>query len=226
MSGDDDDKPTVILDLNAIKKQKQKQEEDLANIVHELEFAVGPEEASEMTVTKTVTESKAAIVVETLKEIKPEFETDNLDSEAFAEQFLETRAKEPAPVELKKSRVILFDYNSDFFQKSLPQFPKGHDYRIAKTLPELNKFLSSKDQQIVVFNYDVNPKAVNQLTAQIKKKFPLTKTMIIAKSISPEKAKAHAQTSSGANGYYKLPLEAAKLDKELKNIQGLVKKVA
>lgn len=224
MSGDDDDKPTVILDLNAIKKQKLAQEEELANIVHELEFAVGTEDevkdVKEATMTKS---SPIATKANNVVEIEPKFEADNLDSETFAAQFLETRAKIPEP-EVKQTRVILFDFNSDFFAKSKEQFPKGYDYHIATDLPQLNKHLTSKTLQIVVFNYDVNPKAVNQLTAQIKKKFPLTKTMIIAKSISPEKAKLHAATASGANGYYKLPLDASKVESELKKIQGLLKK--
>lgn len=201
MSGDDEDKPTVVLDLNALKKQKLKQEEDLANLVQELEFSVGPEDKKQ---EKT------------------------LDSEEYAEQFLSNRPQEtsaPKAVVKKTFRVILFDFQSDFFQKALPQFPKGFDYQIAKSLQELNKFLGSKVFQIVVFNYDVNPKAVNQLTAQIKQKFPATKTVIMAKNISPEKAKMHARTPSGANGYYQYPLDAKKIQTELLKIQQSVKKV-
>lgn len=201
MSGDDEDKPTVVLDLNALKKQKLKQEEDLANLVQELEFSVGPEDKKQ---EKT------------------------LDSEEYAEQFLSNRPQEtsaPKTVEKKTFRVVLFDFQSDFFQKALSQFPKGFDYQVAKNLQELNKFLGSKVFQIVVFNYDVNPKAVNQLTAQIKQKFPATKTVIMAKNISPEKAKMHARTPSGANGYYQYPLDAKKIQSEFVKIQQSVKKV-
>ena len=98
-------------------------------------------------------------------------------------------------------------------------------YQIAKDLKTLNKFLSSKEFQIVVFNYDVNPKAVNQLSAQIKQKFPATKTMIMARAISPEKAKLHAKTPSGATGYYQFPLDPQKVDLELQKIHDKVKKV-
>ena len=80
--------------------------------------------------------------------------------------------------------------------------------------------------QIVIFNYDGNPKAVNQLCAQIKAKKPATKTMIMAKAISPEKAVAHSKTASGATGYYQYPLDAAKIEKEFKKIESLVKKVS
>ena len=187
---DEDDKPTVVLDLNALKKQKIKQEEDLANIGNELEFNVDLEKKS-----KPAPEIKSKITV--------------------------------TPVVKKPSTftVVLFDFQSDFFQSSLEQFPKGFNYQIAKDLPGLNKFLATKEFQIVVFNYDVNPKAVNQLTAQIKSKFPATKTMIMAKAISPEKAKVHAATPSGATGYCQLPLDAAKIETEFQKIQSTVKKV-
>ncbi len=198
MSGaDEDDKPTVVLDLNALKKQKLKQEEDLANIASELEFNIPPEGEAGAELSEELPPAKSP---GTNSKITPT-----------------TEANIP---------VILFDFGSDFFQKSQAQFPKGFAYKVIKTLPELNQCLKYKGFQIVVFNYDANPKAVNQLCAQIKAKMPVTKTMIMAKAISPEKAKAHAKTASGASGYYQYPLEAAKIQKEFQKIQQLVKKVS
>ena len=182
---EEDDKPTVVLDLNALKKQKLKQEEDLANIASELEFNVGDGKAA-------AAKPKPKAVTKTPVAVKP------LLKESFP--------------------VILFDFQSDFFQKEKTKFPEGFEYHIAKDLAELNKFLASKSFQVVVFNYDVNPKAVNQLSAQIKQKFPHTKTLIMAKAISPEKAKLHAKTASGAHGYYQFPLDAAKIESELLKI--------
>lgn len=208
MSGaDEDDKPTVVLDLNVLKKQKLKQEEDLANIATELEFNTAPE--------------------------APDASDESASSEEFAEQFLEQRSKvapvsntKPAVTKEGSFPIILFDFTDDFFQKSQAQFPKGFNYKIVKTLADLNNCLKSKDFQIVVFNYDGNPKAVNQLCAQIKAKKPATKTLIMAKAISPAKAVAHAKTASGASGYYQFPLEASKFEKEIKKIQSSVKKVS
>ncbi len=175
---DEDDKPTVVLDLNALKKQKLKQEEELANLASELEFSI-PEDEPENEMSKT-----------------------------------------------HNFPVILFDLGGDFFQKSLPHLPQGFDYRVLKTLPELNNALKTKEFQIVVFHYDSNPKAVNQLCAQIKAKMPLTKTLIMAKAISPEKAKIHAQTPSGAAGYYQLPLNALKIEDEFLKIYSKVEKAS
>jgi hypothetical protein len=175
--GDDDDKPTVVLDLNALKKQKLAEEEKLASIEEDIQFDVLEKNESEDTIT----------------------------------------AIAPAPKK-DQFKVVLFDFQTDFFQKSIRHFPMGYDYIIATNLEELNECLRAKDFQIVVMNYDVNAKAVNQLSAQIKQKFPMSKVLIMARAISPEKAKLHAKTASGASGYYQLPLEAAKIEKEFQLI--------
>ncbi len=187
---DEDDKPTVVLDINALKKQKLKQEEELSNLASELEFNIPPQDDLVAMPSSQGTESKVA--------------------SSPTHQF----------------PVILFDFASDFFQKSLAHFPTGFNYKTIKTLADLNTCLKSKVFQIVIFNYDSNPKAVNQLCAQIKAKMPTTKTLIMAKAISPEKAKVHAQTASGAAGYYQFPLEANKIEKELIRIQSQVKKIS
>jgi hypothetical protein len=215
MSLKDDDSPTVVLDLIALKKQQLLQEEELANIAQELEFAVGPIEGH----TKPAPKAQPAPI-----EIAAPV-AEATDSELFAEKFLIERANNPSAetnpgvVKSKLTKIILFDFQSDFFDKAKSQFPSGYDYHFAKTLEDLNKFLKSRTFQIVVFNYEVNPKAVNQLIIQIKRKLPLTKTMIIAKSISPDKAKLHAQTAAGANGYYQLPLDAKKIEGEFQKIK-------
>ena len=161
-----------------------------------------------------------------------------LNQDEYLENNLEDLEFNVGPVELKEiipesspvirpqeaatgdieTRVIFFDFESDFFSKSQSQFPMGFEYHVINTLPELNKFLRFNQFQIIVFNYDVNAKAVVQLICQIKQKFPATKTMIMAKSISPEKAKIHASSPSGADGYYQLPLDAEKMKAEFLKI--------
>lgn len=177
---DDEDKPTVVIDLNALKKQKSKLEEDLASQASELVFNVGEEEFASN-------------------------ETNGL------------------LLEIENFPVICFDFQSNFFESSLDQFPEGFDYKIAKDLKELNSFLKAEHFQVVIFNYDVNSKAVNQLCMQIKQKRPLTKTLIMARSISPKKALIHAATPSGADGYYEFPLEAKRIQQELVKIHSKTK---
>jgi hypothetical protein len=188
MSGsNEDDKATVVLDLNALKKQKMKQEEELANIGQELVFNVGKDE-------------DGALAVE--------------------EEFLVNATTETAEEKLKEQfPIIFFDLQSDYFKKNFSSLPSGYNYKIITSLEELNQNLKAKSFQILVLNYDVNPKAVNQVAAQVKTKFPFTKTLISAKAISPEKAKLHMKTASGANGYYQLPMDASRFEKEIDKIK-------
>lgn len=180
---DEDDKPTVVLDLNALRKQQLKADEELANIASELEFNVDH--------TTTPGPVKAA----------------------------------PLKPEALKYKVILFDLEGDFLKKSKSQFPAGYDYQVCSTLPELNIHLREKTFHIVVFNYDQNPKAINQLSTQIKLKFPMSKVLIMAKNISPKKAQDHALTPAGASGYYQLPLEPKKIEEEFIRIHKESKKI-
>ena len=193
MSGefDEDDKPTVILDLNALKKQKLKQEEDIANLGKEIEFSIS---------MKTRTKIKLSSI---------------LDSKGVQENDFYSQQPDEA---INYFRVILFDFESDFFRESIDLFPAGYDYQMANDLAQLNKYLASKEFQLIVFNYDVGVKAVNQLIAQIKKKFPFCRTLIVAKKINREKAAIHSKTPSGASGYYQLPLEQEKLDVKFQKI--------
>ena len=181
---DEDDKPTVVLDLNALRKQKIKAEEDLANIASELEFNIAEEQEAPVQ--------------------KPK----------------------PRPPEAGGFTVILFDFQNDLFRKSLQFFPKGFDYKLVTSLEDLNQALKENRFQIVVFNYNVHPKAINQLLIQIKAKKPMTKTLVVGKSFDPEKIKAHAKTSAGAAGYYQQPLKAELLEKEFRGIYEQVKKVS
>lgn len=175
---DEDDKPTVVLDLNALKKQKLAEEEKLAHIEDEIQFDVLENEQS---------------------------------SEAEPEAELQT--------EKEQIRIVLFDFQTDFFSKNMKHFPAGFDYITATTLDELNSCLRTQGFQIVVMNYDINAKAVNQLSAQIKQKFQSSKVLIMAKAISPDKAKIHAKTPSGAAGYFQLPLNAQKIEEEFQRIK-------
>ncbi|HXH30301.1 MAG TPA: hypothetical protein VNJ01_05790 [Bacteriovoracaceae bacterium] len=173
---DEDDKPTVKLDLNALKNQALKKEEELARVAADLEFSTHKKSQGTRTRTK-------------IPKLDPR---------------------------LKKPVVILFDLDSDFFEKSLKQLPQNYDYQLVKTLAEFNKKL--KTAQIVVFNYDLHAKAASQLIVQIKKKLPKLKCLLMASAISPAKAKLHAKTPAGAHGYYQFPLDAGKVAVEFQEV--------
>lgn len=114
--------------------------------------------------------------------------------------------------------VFLFDLNSTFFQDHFNKFPKDYELKVIKGLENLNSELSNKEKKIIVFNYNENSKAVNQLCAQIKSRFPNVKTVIVAKGLSEEKAKIHQKSKSGANAYLGFPFTQEDAKNELNKL--------
>lgn len=168
-NNEEDDKPTVVLDLNALRKKKLKEEEDLANLADEIEFKVHQEKPVEKVKSK-----------------------------------------------VKAFKVIYFDFQTTLFSES--SLPSDFENIIVKDLKELNRYLKSRDFQILVFHYDPLPKAVNQLCTQIRQKLPTTKLLIVANRISPQKAQIHARTPAGAHGYLSLPITPDSLRTEFLRI--------
>lgn len=192
MSGnDEDDKATVVLDINALKEElASKSAAGGDAIQQDVEFAISPgdevkEEASE-----------AGLSLD-----------DDLDE---GEDLL-------APTEEAK-KVVLFDFNSEYFTKLSAKLPDTFDYNIIKELKDLNKILQSKEPVVIMFNYNAAPKAVNQLTTQIKSKFPEAKTVIIAKGLSEQKAQQHQNSKAGANGYLSVPFNIEKFEETIRNV--------
>lgn len=188
---EEDDKPTVVLDLNALKAQAKEQQEELDDLASDLEFSATPEEPrpAEKPESDSVAPAQAA----------PDNSLSlDLDDDG-EEDFLELSDTDPL--------VVLFDHNSEFFSKNKEKFPEGFKYKVVSDLKGLNTELQTSGPKAVVFNYNASPKAANQLCAQIRAKFPESKTLIMAKNLSDEKAQAHKKTKSGANGYVSAPFK-------------------
>jgi hypothetical protein len=162
----EDEKTTVVLNIEDLNREKKKNDEVLSKTVDALEFSL-PQETTPLNTGM---------------------------------------------------RIILFDFQSDFFNLSFGEFPAGYDYHLIRDLSELNQSLILKTPLILVLNYDSNPKVINNLSAQIRKKFPHIKILLIASKISPEKAKLHAQSPAGAHGYFQLPLSSERFIKEVEKI--------
>jgi DNA-binding NtrC family response regulator len=173
MSGDEDDKATVVIDLNALKKQKKNKENELNDVASSLEFAV-----------------------------------DTSD-----------KIQKPAA----QTPVLLFDFSQGFFEKLKSSLPSSLPLTFVKSLPELNDWLKKKTPLIVVFGFDANPKAANQLCAQLKAKFKHVYTVIVANNLSDKKVQVHKASPAGAAAYVKAPFTAGEMEKVL---QGLLKKMA
>jgi hypothetical protein len=161
-----DEKTTVILNIEELKREKKQSEEVLAKTVDSLEFSL-----------PQVSTSVSMYI-----------------------------------------RIILFDFESDFFHLLFEEFPAGYDYYLTRELSELNEHLISKTPLILVLNYDSNPKVINNLSSQVKKKFSHVKTLLMAEKISPEKARLHAQSPAGAHGYFELPLGQERFIDEVERI--------
>jgi CheY-like chemotaxis protein len=158
MSGEEDDKATVVIDINALKKEKEMKEKEIADMAHALKFSGVPTETG-----------------------------------------------------VQQIPVIFFEFGGSLFQESKAQIPKDMNCKIIRTLPELNEWLKKKVPMVVVFPFDVNPKSVNQLSAQLKIKFKHVKTVFVAKALSIEKIKVHQASVAGAHAYLKSPFSINEL---------------
>ena len=83
------------------------------------------------------------------------------------------------------------------------------------TLKDLNQVLKEDPECIIVFHYNSSPKVINQLSGQIKSKFKASKTLILAKGLSAEKAQKHHASKYGANAYLKIPFDSAQLEQTI-----------
>ncbi len=172
MSGEEDDKATVVIDINALKKEKEKKEKEIANMASELEFGAEP-----LVSPKTI--------------------------------------KLPSLTDHSKVPVLFFEFGGQTFADAKSLFPQDIEAKIVKDLPTLNEWLKKKTPLVVVFAFDVNPKAVNQLCAQLKAKFKHVKTVLVAKSLSAEKVRLHQSSPAGATGYVKYPFTKETLKEAL-----------
>lgn len=188
---DEDDKATVVLDINALKEEMAaKSAAGGDEIQQDVEFSVtSGEETSDPSSDEL--------------SINSDLDDDELDLGGSLE-------------EEEKIQVVLFDFNSEYFTKLSTKLPNTFDYKLVKDLKDLNMVLSARTPVVIMFNYNAAPKAVNQLTTQIKAKFPDAKTIIIAKGLTPEKAQQHKNSKAGANAYLSVPFNIGKFEETIK----------
>lgn len=167
MSGDEDDKATVVIDLNALKKQKEMQDNQISDMASSLEFAVGTNDS------------------------------------------INTKSEIP---------VLLFDFGKGHFELEKKNLGSLFHYQTIKDLASLNNELKKKTPLIVMFYFDANPKAANQLCAQLKAKFTHAQTVIVAKNLNEKKVQIHQSSPAGASGYIALPLDADKVTQVLESV--------
>ncbi len=168
MAAEEDDKATVVLDLAALKREKERRDKELASLSTDLEFSVP-----------------------------------GLTSEAPA----------------SRAPVVFWEMGGKPFSPHKASFPAGMDYHFVASLPELNGWIKKKSPLLVVFQFESNPKAVNQLCAQLHLKFPWVKVILASQTLTPEKQAIHAASPARADAYVRYPVGSAEF---LQAIQALV----
>ncbi len=119
----------------------------------------------------------------------------------------------------EKPKIVFFDYSSQYFSKLAPKLPQdNYEFNIISELKDLNNYLQSGQSIVVIFHYNAAPKAVNQLSTQIKAKFPSAKTIIVAKGLSKAKADAHQKSKAGANAYLSVPFSVKQFTEVIESI--------
>jgi hypothetical protein len=161
--------------------------------------------------------SNATVVLD-IKKLKEEMAKKNdLTAQAEALDFA-VKADEAETSEAEPIKVILFEFGAPLFESEMKNFPPIAEFVLCKDVKELSQHLKNPGKQVVMFNYNGDPKAVNTLTKQIKEKFQNTKTVIIAKNLAPDKVKIHKESVSGANEYINLPFTHENIAQVLKNL--------
>lgn len=156
-------------------------------------------------------EEDNATVVLDLNKLKEEMNKKNDLSDAAVDLEFIAGPDDPKTESIPSFKVVMFEYGEPLFEESKTLLPEGFNYIISRDVKELSQLLKSPEFQIVMFYYNGDPKAVNTLCSQVKAKFPKTKTIIVAKNLSPDKVKIHQNSPSGANEYINLPFEKEKV---------------
>ena len=150
-------------------------------------------------------EDNSATIVIDFNSIKGELNKDELLTDEESELLFDVDVT--LPNDTPKMNVYLFDYESSYFDQKIKEHELGDRFLRISKVKDLNKALTEDPNSIICFYYNDAPKAVNQLSSQIKAKFKKTKTIIIAKGLSAKKAEEHYKSKYGASSYLKEPFE-------------------
>jgi CheY-like chemotaxis protein len=194
MNEEDEDKPTVILDFSKLKEELN--QEELLN----------DQEVDQLFSKDTKVESDFSE------------QTEHEDDQLFSNDLEEEINGIEEDVEEKENNIYLLDYNNDYFKTNDNFASFADQLQIIEQIEQLNDVLSEAVDCIIVFYYNAFPKVINQLTGQIKTKFPNAKTIIIAKNLSAEKAQQHSQSKYGADSYLSDPFDENELLKTINTL--------
>lgn len=138
-------------------------------------------------------------------------------SEESLDESLEEQINEDISTEPQKN-VYFFQYKTSYFSDNDSFFKQAINFEVLSDIKELNAVLTNDPSSIIVFYYNSLPKAINQLSMQIKTKFTNTSTIIIAKNLSASKAQQHHESKYGADSYLNDPFTVEDLEKTVSKL--------
>jgi hypothetical protein len=187
---DEDDKATVVIDLNKLRKEKEKQDKDLSNFAESLEFNLEESAPVAAPRPKVKEPTPAPIVPKAM----------------------------PHPKVMSALPVVMFEFGGNLFAQLKQEFPDNHKFHMVNTVPELNGWLKKKTPFVVCLPLDVNPKSVNQLCVQLKAKFSLVHVVLVGKTLTETKIAAHKNSPAKAGSYLVYPFSSDDLKAVLDKI--------
>lgn len=147
------------------------------------------------------------------------FSTDMLNETKEEPKQVEIEEEEEVALEaLSKKKIFLLAYKTEFFAKRDKIFSGLHECSIITAIKDLNKNITEFPDAIFIMYFNDTPKAVNQISEQIKRKFPKASSVIIAKNLSAAKAKQHQDSKYGANAYLNEPFTKEVLESKLSEL--------
>ena len=121
------------------------------------------------------------------------------------------------PVKNQK-KIFVFGYKTNFFKENQNLFSTLENLTTMTKINDLNKHISENPDGIFIMYFNDTPKAINQISEQIKRKFEKASSIIIAKNLSIKKAQEHKASKYGANGYLNEPFSVEDLEAKIQEI--------
>ena len=115
-------------------------------------------------------------------------------------------------------KIYLFTYKTTFFSNQSALFGHLENCHEIKDIKELNSSITENPDSVFLMYFNDTPKAINQISEQIKRKFKNAKSIIIARNLSKAKAEQHASSKYGADAYLNEPFSAEELEETLKKV--------
>lgn len=149
----------------------------------------------------------AATVVVNIKDLKNEYE--NVDE---AKEINDLEFSTNVTDSKSRKQLLAFDFKSKTFETLVSKSILPIDTKLINDLNGLNSALKEHGDSCVLFNYHVEPKAVNKLLNQIKKLYPQSTTILMAKGLTGPIVQKHQASPSKADEYLNFPFKINEIE--------------